>query len=161
MNKCTCKCLYFLWRAAIISPSSVHAVTSSSSIGNVSFSITRLWYRPAVKGLKAVTVISYNNSLEGTWLPLLLKHVFLFNTQVLNYCGLRILDYVQTHLNVHVSNPHIAIETWRTNTSTSDCRKTCSNQQPLTYAYSFQLGHKMKCFLRNIRYMWLSSSISC
>jgi hypothetical protein len=50
----TCRCLYFLWRAAIMRPSSVHAVTSSSSPGKLSFSITRLWYLPAVKGLQKV-----------------------------------------------------------------------------------------------------------
>lgn len=35
-----------MWRAAITKPSSVHAVTSSSSLGNISLSITRLWYLP-------------------------------------------------------------------------------------------------------------------
>ena len=48
----TCRCLYFLWRAAITSPSSVHAVITSSSSGKLSFSITRLWYLPATNGLK-------------------------------------------------------------------------------------------------------------
>jgi hypothetical protein len=44
-------CLYFLWRAAMISPSSVHAVASKASCGKVSCSMTKLWYLTAVKGL--------------------------------------------------------------------------------------------------------------
>ena len=47
----TWMCLYFLWRAAMISPSSVHAVASRASCGKVSSSITKLWYLAAVKGL--------------------------------------------------------------------------------------------------------------
>lgn len=47
----SCRCLYLLCRAPMISPSSVHAV-SLSSLGKLSFSITRLWHLPAVKGLQ-------------------------------------------------------------------------------------------------------------
>jgi hypothetical protein len=42
-------------------PSSVHAVTSNSSLGKLSFSITRLWYLPAVKGLQKVKDIETNH----------------------------------------------------------------------------------------------------
>ena len=45
-------CLYFLWRAAMINPSSVHATISRASCGKLSFSITRLWYLPAWNGLQ-------------------------------------------------------------------------------------------------------------
>jgi len=50
-NRSTWMCLYFLWRAAMISPSSVHAVASKASCGKVSSSMTKLWYLAAVKGL--------------------------------------------------------------------------------------------------------------
>jgi hypothetical protein len=50
-NMSTWMCLYFLWRAAMMSPSSVHAVASKASCGKVSFSMTKLWYLAAVKGL--------------------------------------------------------------------------------------------------------------
>lgn len=45
-------CLYFLWRAAMINPSSVHATISRASRGKLPFSITRLWYLPAWNGLQ-------------------------------------------------------------------------------------------------------------
>ena len=41
---------YVRCRTAMMVPSSVHAVTSSS-VGQVSLSITKLWYRAAANGL--------------------------------------------------------------------------------------------------------------
>jgi len=60
---CTWICLYFLCRTPITNLSSVHAVISRMSLGKLSFSITRLWYLPAMNGLCNIKQIcqSYKN----------------------------------------------------------------------------------------------------
>jgi len=91
----TCICLYFLWRAAITRPSSVHAVTSSSSLGNVSFSITRLWYLPTMKGLKPTRFVLLH-IFTDLWLTILdntQKKLILIHTLIIQRTSLLLLSH--------------------------------------------------------------------